>query len=64
MKEPRKNLDSVECESFRIRLIDDIKTSFYNELLLAEENEMRMNEKEMTIKKFVEGQIFLIEFNL
>lgn len=37
MKEPRKNLDSVECESFRIRLIDDIKKSFYNELLLAEE---------------------------
>lgn len=37
MKEPRKNLNSVECESFTIRLIDDIKRSFYNELLLAEE---------------------------
>lgn len=37
MKEPQKNLDSVECESFTIRLIDDRKRSFYNKLLLAEE---------------------------
>lgn len=37
MKETRKNLDSVECESFRIRLIDDKERSFYNDLLLVKE---------------------------